>query len=111
MIKLMDKGAIIKLKEEGYSNRQIQKLTKIDRKTVAKYWNEYLANLKKLNNEKDALKIVEIQEAIISEPKYNVQSRMRRKLTDNFFVHLKDILNSEEEKKKILHSCFIKSNR
>ena len=37
MIKLMDKGAIIKLKEEGYSNRQIQKLTKIDRKTVAKY--------------------------------------------------------------------------
>ena len=102
MIKLMDKGAIIKLKEEGYSNRQIQKLTKIDRKTVSKYWNEYLENLKKLNNEKDALKIVEIQEAITSKPKYNVQSRMKRKLTDVFFVQLKDILNSEEEKKKIL---------
>lgn len=96
----MDKGAIIKLKEQGYSNRQIQKLTKIDRKTVGKYWNEYLDNLKKLNNEKDALKIAEIQEVIISEPKYNVQSRVRRKLTDDFFTQLKNILKSEEEKKK-----------
>jgi len=37
MIKLMDKSAIIKLKEQGYSNREIQKILKINRKTVAKY--------------------------------------------------------------------------
>ncbi len=110
MIKLMDKGAIIKLKEQGYSNRQIQKLTKIDRKTVSKYWNEYLENLKKLSNEKDSLKIIEIQEAITSEPRYNVQSRMRRKLTDDFFVHLKDILNSEEAAIEYMESILIKLN-
>ena len=102
MISLMDKGAIIKLKKQGYSNRQVQKLTKINRKTVSKYWNEYLENLNKLNNEKDVLKITEIQEAITSEPKYNTKSRMRKKLTDDFFTQLKNILYSEEEKKKIL---------
>ena len=99
---LMDKLSIIKLKEQGYSNRKVEKLLKINRKTVSKYWNEYLENLNKLTNEKDNSKIVEIQEAITSEPKYNTQSRMRRKLTDDFFTQLQNILESEEEKKKIL---------
>ncbi len=99
---LMDKLSIIKLKEQGYSNRKVEKLLKINRKTVGKYWNEYLENLNKLTNEKDNSKIVEIQEAITSAPKYNTQSRMRRKLTDDFFTQLQNILESEEEKKKIL---------
>ena len=63
---LMDKLSIIKLKEQGYSNRKVEKLLKINRKTVGKYWNEYLENLNKLTNEKDNSKIVEIQEAITS---------------------------------------------
>ena len=99
---LMDKLSIIKLKEQGYSNRKVEKILKINRKTVGKYWNEYLKNLNKLTNEKDNSKIVEIQEAITSAPKYNTQSRMRRKLTDDFFTQLQNILESEEEKKKIL---------
>lgn len=99
---LMDKSSIIKLKEQGYSNRKVEKLLKINRKTVGKYWNEYLENLKKLNSEKDETKIAEIQEAITSKPKYNTKSRMRRKLTDDFFTQLQKILESEEEKKKIL---------
>ncbi len=49
MIKLMDKSAIIKLKEQGYSNRKIHDMLNIDRKTVAKYWNEYKRNVQKLN--------------------------------------------------------------
>lgn len=102
MIDLMDKSSIIKLKEQGYSNRKIEKMLKVNRKTVAKYWNEYLVNLNKLKSEKDNTKIAEIQEKITSEPKYNTQSRMRRKLTDDFFIQLQNILASEEEKKKIL---------
>ena len=50
MKNLMDKSAIIKLREEGYSNRKIAKMLKINRKTVNKYWNEYKSNLAKLNN-------------------------------------------------------------
>lgn len=99
---LMDKSSIIKLKEQGYSNRKVEKLLKINRKTIGKYWNEYLENLNKLAKEKDSIKIAEIQEAIISAPKYNTQSRMRRKLTDDFFIHLQNILESEKEKEKIL---------
>ena len=42
----MDKFGIIKLKEEGKSNRKVSKLLHVDRKTVAVYWKEYL-DLKK----------------------------------------------------------------
>lgn len=37
----MDKSAIIRLKEEGNSNRKVAKLLKIDRKIVGSYWNDY----------------------------------------------------------------------
>lgn len=37
VINLMDKHAIINLKNKGYSNRETSKILKINRKTVAKY--------------------------------------------------------------------------
>ena len=60
MIDLMDKSAIIKLKEQGYSNRQLQKMLKMNRKTIAKYWNEYQENLQKLNSTNDSKEIINI---------------------------------------------------
>lgn len=99
MVGLMDKSTIIKLKEQGYSNRKVEKMLKINRKTIAKYWNEYVENVQKLSTANDTLKVAEIQETITSAPKYNTKSRMRRKLTDDFFIQLKSILDSEEEKK------------
>lgn len=102
MIKLMDKSAIIKLKEQGYSNRKIEKMLKIDRKTVARYWNEYKENIQKLKYAKDDFEIKEIQESIVSEPKYNSASRVRRKITPEFVNALKKILDDEKEKEKIL---------
>ncbi|MPW24513.1 hypothetical protein GC105_01730 [Alkalibaculum sp. M08DMB] len=42
VIKLMDNHTIIKLNKEGYSNRNISKMFPINRKTVTKYWNEYV---------------------------------------------------------------------
>lgn len=49
----MDKHSIIKLKNEGYSNREVAKLLSINRKTVAKYWNEYVDCIEKLNDNKE----------------------------------------------------------
>ena len=97
---LMDKSSIIKLKEQGYSNRKVEKMLKINRKTIAKYWNEYQANIEKLNNTKDDLEIREIQERIVAKTKYNSKNRVKRKITSEFITGLKHILNEELEKKK-----------
>lgn len=99
---LMDKSSIIKLKEQGYSNRKVEKMLKTNRKTIAKYWNEYQTNIEKLNNTKDDLEIKEIQEKIVAEPKYNSKNRVKRKITPEFITALKNILNDELEKEKIL---------
>lgn len=102
MIDLMDKSGIIKLKEQGYSNRQLQKMLKINRKTIAKYWNEYQENIQKLNNTNDKKEISEIQHSITSEPKYDSASRVKRKVTPEFLNALKKILDDEKEKTRLL---------
>lgn len=102
MIDLMDKSAIIKLKEQGYSNRQLQKMLKMNRKTIAKYWNEYQENLQKLNSTNDSKEIIEIQENIIAKPKYNSVGRVKRKVTPEFVNALKKILEEEQEKIRVL---------
>jgi transposase len=51
MKNIMDKLKIITLKEQGYSNRKVAKMSKCDRKTVEIYWNEYLDNKNKLGKE------------------------------------------------------------
>ena len=62
MKNLLDKAAIIKLKEQGLSNRAIARTLKIDKKTVNKYWNKHKENLKKLESSKNETEIAEIQE-------------------------------------------------
>lgn len=85
MKNFMDLSAILKLKEKGLSNRSVAKSLGIDKKTVNKYWNEYKENLSKLDNETNSTNILRIQEDIVSNPKYNSVSRVRRKLTPDFF--------------------------
>lgn len=98
----MDKHAIIKLKREGKSNRAISKLTGINRKTVGKYWNEYV----KLNNELDTTdnseEIVQIQAQITSEPKYKSVNRKASKYTEEIDKRLNEILLNESKKDAIL---------
>lgn len=77
----------IKIKGKGLSNRSVAKSLGIDKKTVNKYWNEYKENLSKLDNETNSTNILRIQEDIVSKPKYNSVSRVRRKLTPDFFKH------------------------
>ena len=98
----MDKFSIIKLKEEGNSNRQVAKLLHIDRKTVANYWNDYLDQKNKLQSTSDELKIKEIQEEITSAPKYDVKARSKRKVTYELIKRINEILEEEKNKDEIL---------
>lgn len=101
VIKIYDKHAIIKLKQEGHSNRKIQRLTGTNRKTVAKYWDEYQANIVKLDgNEGEDLR--EIQERLISAPRYNAKNRKPRKYTPEIDALLDKILAEEELKDTLL---------
>lgn len=99
---LLDKAAIIKLKEKGFSNRGVARELRIDKKTVNKYWNKYKENIYKLNETTDTNKITQIQENIVSAPKYNSESRTRRKVTPEFLNALEKILEDEEKKIKVL---------
>lgn len=102
MKNLLDVSAIIKLKEQGLSNRGVARTLGIDKKTVNKYWNEYKNNLQKLEATDDSVKILKIQEDIISKPKYNSETRVRRKITPECLKALENILEDENRKTKIL---------
>ena len=97
---LMDKHTIIKLKKQGYSNRTVAKLTSINRKTVAKYWDEFNTQTQLLI-EPEA-NVLTIQEAIVSAPKYDSSARKARKYTKELDLRLNEILQNEEKKTKLL---------
>lgn len=96
----MDKHTIIKLNQQGYSNRSIAKMTKINRKTVAKYLNEYKTQLECLNDSSVDIQVV--QEKIISKPKYDASTRKPRKYTEEIDRRLDEILTEEENKNRLL---------
>ena len=98
----MDKNKILELKLKGKSNRAVAKETGFDRKTVAKYWNEHLKLQEKLEKATDPKEIKEIQSAITAAPKYDVSSRTTRLITSKFLSDLKEILDAEIEKEKLL---------
>lgn len=92
----MDKHAIIKLKKSGVSNRNAEKLLGINRKTIAKYWNEYSRQVDQLEQPMAELK--EIQEKICGEPVYDSSNRKSRKYTEEMDGLLDEILDNEKEK-------------
>lgn len=98
----MDKHSIIKLKNEGYSNREVAKLLSINRKTVAKYWDEYVECIEELNNPSADQGF--LQEQIASAPKYDSSNRKKIKYTKEIDVFLDQILEGEIKKDKDLKS-------
>lgn len=102
MINIVDKMEIIVLKKKGFSNRAIAREKKCDRKTVSKYWNEFLLLETQISAKKEDLK--ELQEKITEPPKYNSDNRLRRKFTDKMSERLNLILESEKLKDKTLGS-------
>jgi len=100
VIGIIDKHSIIKLKTKGHSNRSVASLLGINRKTVARYWNEYVSSVKELENTCDDTK--RVQEEITATPKYNSSTRKNRKYTEEIDAALDLILESEDEKLKRL---------
>ncbi len=98
----MDKHAIIKLKQEGYSNRKVAKMLHVNRKTVGKYWNEYCGQLQALTTHSCDAKV--IQEEICSAPTYDSTNRKWRKYNKEIDLYLDEILSNEDEKCKTLRT-------
>lgn len=92
----MDKHTIIGLKLKGYSNSEIAKQLRFNRKTVAKYWNEYKKLQQELSEGKVDPRI--IQEKMAAKPKYNSSNRKKVKYTKDLDEYLNKILESEKEK-------------
>lgn len=99
MVKFMDKKEIIRLKENGLSNREVARQTGYDRGTVSKYWSEYKNRVKEM--EEPGADVREIQEALFSEPKYDASNRKRYKYTEELDARLKAILKEEAKKDRI----------
>jgi transposase len=95
----MEQNTIITLKHKGKSNRWISKETGIDRKTVARYWDEYQRLTKRLNQEGENR---EIQEELVSGPKYDVSTRTPTKYTKRIDEAIDAIMESEAEKAREL---------
>lgn len=68
----------------------------INRKTVAKYWNDYKELQKNLDEGKVDARIV--QEKIAQEPKYDSSNRKKVKYTKELDEYLDKILDGEKEK-------------
>lgn len=100
VLKIMDKHAIIKLKKQGFSNRKVSEILKINRKTVARYWNEHIKNEKLINLSGTNIKA--LQEKICEEPNYNSANRKPRKYSEEMDSRLNEILDTELEKCKEL---------
>lgn len=96
----MDKHTIIKLKKEGYSNREISRMIGIDRKTVKKYWDEFSNQIGMLDKPGADLKI--IHEQIASAPAYDSSKRARRKYTKEIDAYIDLILKNEKLKDSAL---------
>ena len=102
MTQFMEKKDIIMFKEQGLSNREVARRTGHDRKTVAKYWNEYRSNLSKLSIPDADVKAV--QEELLAAPKYQSGNRKRHKYTPEVDGRLREILKEEARKDRLFGS-------
>lgn len=104
MIERMDKYTIITLKKKGESFRSISKILGIDRKTVSKIWNTYIAAEATLisSADKDILEENQITETIIGSIKYDSSNRKKTKLTESVKKRIVELIEFENEKTKRL---------
>ena len=99
VIELSEKHTIITLKNKGRSNREIERITGINRKTVARYWNDYQRQVDELDGDGD---IRSAQEMVIEKPHYDTSSRGPIKYTPEIDKAIDDILSTENIKSQLL---------
>ena len=98
MIGLIDKQKIIiSNHREGKSQRQIERETGINRKTIRKYIGEYDKKKDILTGEKGS-ENPELIADIVEKPKYDTSKRCKVKLTDRIIKGIKSHLDQNEEK-------------
>jgi transposase len=98
----MGKKDILDLKQAGKSNRRVAKELGIDRKTVAKYWNEFQHLQSQLD--KEGADTRTIQDEMFKTPKYrsSEKKQQNRKYTEEMDTRLREILAEERRKDSIL---------
>ncbi|BCJ88608.1 IS21 family transposase [Effusibacillus dendaii] len=85
---------------EGKSQREIARLTGVDRKTIGKYIEQYEKQRRELEqsgNPEDAGVLIR---AIVEAPKYTVGHRPARKLTEEIEKEIQRHLDENEEKRR-----------
>ena len=92
------KYEVIRLKNEGNSNREVARQTGLNRETVSKYWEAYKRKSHELRQKGVEVDEKQIQEEITKEPKYDVSNRKTRKYTEEIEKRLKEVLESEKRK-------------
>jgi len=99
MIGLVDKQKIIiSHHREGKSQRQIERETGVNRKTIGKYIREYEEKKNILINSKGSDN-TELIADIVEKPKYDTSSRYKVKLTDAIISKIMFYLKQNEEKR------------
>ncbi|ETO39022.1 MULTISPECIES: helix-turn-helix domain-containing protein [Thermoanaerobacterium] len=103
LISLLNKQEIIlSYIRDGKSQRQISRETGIDRKVIRKYIKKYEEKRRDLINEGKIDGNTDIQEIIddiVEKPKYNVENRHKRKLTEEVINRIKFYLRENEQKR------------
>ncbi|MEO0045803.1 MAG: hypothetical protein RL705_994 [Bacteroidota bacterium] len=95
----MDKCTIIRLIESGRSQRSVAKELTMNRRTVSRYWKEYLQAKDQISlDPSDPIK----KEALTSKPAYKAANRRPRKYTEEIDKRIDELLEFDREKAKKL---------
>ncbi|WP_348981348.1 IS21 family transposase [Bacillus sp. DNRA2] len=85
---------------EGKSQREIARLTAIDRKTVRKYINEYEKKQKEIERSRDLVNTGELIQELVETPKYKTRTPTKRVMTKE--IEQKIITHLQENEAKLL---------
>jgi transposase/biotin operon repressor len=93
MITMVEKNTIlIKYYREGKSKSEISRILKVSRKTIRKYIEEH--------EKENGLHIdIALEKGMDSKPKYKVNNRNKRKLTEEMTILIKSCIKKNEEKR------------
>ena len=86
--------------QDGKSQREISKITGIDRKTIRRYIKNYEQKREELMKNKNGGDVSKLIDDIVESPKYTVGERGKRKLTPEIEQKIKDHLDENEQKQR-----------
>ena len=101
MILLKQKQEILLMYlREGRSQREIARETGVDRKTIRKYIRAYEQKLSELKKTNGSLDRGELIRELVEVPKYRVNNRKKRVMTEEIEQRIQDYLRENAEKRR-----------